>query len=315
MGDQVLDTLLMSSLIALSEAMGPENRNENSVECGDVSQEQAHPLLAGIMEPQQRIEEGESHSEIHQDSVEMFMCPFPSCHNLVMTSEEFEIHHQHIHPVPASASTDHLCAFPHCGKAFSSTGDLTRHYRSHTGERPFACPYPDCGKTFSEAGNLRTHARVHTGEKPFACDHEGCDKRFAQLGHLSTHRLTHSRAKPVHCPYEGCLKTFTQTGSLTRHKRTHSGERPFVCDETGCGKTFIEASVLARHKVVHSGMKPYACDYEGCNKRYGHPGNLLVHRRTHIVDFHGEVHTVFLIDLMWADLVNQYDCKQNPPRC
>ena len=59
------------------------------------------------------------------------------------------------------------------------------------GEKPFACQWDRCGRRFSRSDELSRHKRTHTGEKKFGCT--VCARRFMRSDHLAKHVKRHAR--------------------------------------------------------------------------------------------------------------------------
>ena len=96
-----------------------------------------------------------------------------------------------------------------------------RKKKGTTGQ--FCCTY--CSKQFETKYRLTRHVRTHTGEKPFAC--ETCGKRFNQAENLNSHRLTHPLSKPFKC--EGCQGMYFTQQSVTEHKHQAKVNKRWDC--------------------------------------------------------------------------------------
>jgi len=73
-----------------------------------------------------------------------FLCDI--CRASVVGAAAFELHCRNAHRRTP-------CVY--CGKTFSQKGNMERHQRQHTGERPFACPHCSCSYTRKET--LKVH--------------------------------------------------------------------------------------------------------------------------------------------------------------
>lgn len=77
---------------------------------------------------------------------------------------------------------------PECSYTCAQPSNFTKHYRKHTGEKPFSCT--ECSYQTSDKSNLTRHFSIHSGEKRFSCPFcSFCSNRKYNLHvHVKTHK-------------------------------------------------------------------------------------------------------------------------------
>ncbi|XP_073948487.1 uncharacterized protein [Choristoneura fumiferana] len=88
-------------------------------------------------------------------------------------------------------STEYICGV--CSKSFETYKKFYLHQRLHN--KTLLCPLHPCGKKFATKGDLEKHVRTHTGEKPYVCGF--CKKGFAQRVSLRYHVVNRHPKDPV----------------------------------------------------------------------------------------------------------------------
>ncbi|XP_042306571.1 zinc finger protein 436-like [Sceloporus undulatus] len=138
----------------------------------------------------------------------------------------------------------HVCQ--DCGKAFQYKFELVKHYRTHTGEKPFECLA--CGKRFFQSTHLNAHLRIHTGEKPYECPK--CGRSFNRRSTLTEHLRIHTGEKPYKCLQ--CGESFRWRPYLTKHQRIHLGDNVYKYFNNG--ESLYDSSSFPEHpEGIHSG--------------------------------------------------------------
>uniref|UniRef100_A0A8D2ZMN0 Zinc finger and BTB domain containing 40 n=1 Tax=Scophthalmus maximus TaxID=52904 RepID=A0A8D2ZMN0_SCOMX len=181
----------------------------------------------------------------------------------------------------------------HCDMSFGVAAALAYHTKKkHSEGKMYVCQY--CKAVFAQSIELSRHVRTHTGDRPYVC--RECGKGYSQASGLTVHLHTfHNLSEPHDC--QKCCLSFSSLDEHRQHIQEFHPKEFHKCPT--CNQVFTSAALLDKHKASHSGAKPFSCDL--CNKSYQQLSGLWYHNRTNHPDVFAN-HTRQLKTLVQCDV-------------
>lgn len=167
------------------------------------------------------------------------------------------------------AVENHEKSIPNKRKNATSMEEIPTRSNQLDKKKRFQCT--QCDHSTDKKGNLNRHIRTHSGEKPYRCDI--CRKAFTCMQNLKRHKSTHANEFPFHCRI--CLNGFDQKIEKEAHENVCQSRR-YECHICKQFSTMIKTQ-MKMHMRTHNGEKPFRCGI--CKKRYAVKSNLKKHQK------------------------------------
>ncbi|CAM5091471.1 unnamed protein product [Eretmochelys imbricata] len=156
-----------------------------------------------------------------------------------------------------------------CNKRFWSLQDLTRHMRSHTGERPYKCQ--TCERTFTLKHSLVRHQRIHQKVKNARNHEKESDKEETQsrCEEDSENESIHSGTNPISENECDSVAGLGNHSSVSRNRKESlaNGAKDSLCrEEKTPGRTastcLAESNKNAQKQITKDQESRGNCDHE-----------------------------------------------------
>jgi hypothetical protein len=154
----------------------------------------------------------------------------------------------------------HLCTV--CNALFRYVGDLNKHTRTHTGQRPFKCTHVGCEAAFANSSNLTVHMRIHSGDRPVrrSAVLRNAGSRITVLSLRTSHAPCHLIFLYLRCFTFGCSTSLRATSldadsSSFRPRRAPSTAKKFtqtrpIFNAQNAPNDFQLAGCVTRHHLT-----------------------------------------------------------------